>query len=134
MYSFQGWVSIPAFDTGHGDPEPSIPRLEARLAEYRLDGFREAHLSSPLNGTAYVVSVAGCRNRRHPQPLDLFHWLAGEYPWAHGLLYIHDAESAHDNEYRVWRLCRGALSEHADRLLSPLIPIVEDPYDPEVDD
>ena len=134
MYSFQGWVSIPAFDTGHGDPRLSVSRLQTQLAEFRLNGLREAHLSSPLNETAYVVSVAGCRNHRHAAPLDLFHWLAKEFPAAHGLLYIHDAESAFDNEYRIWRLCRGAMSEHADTLLSPLIPTVEDPYDPEVDD
>ena len=56
--------------------------------------------------------------------------LTGSY----GLLYVLDDEDYQDgdyqNEFRVWRLVRGALEERSDPFLSPFIPTVEDPYDP----
>ena len=106
-----------------------ISRLAAKLDKFRKPGLFEAHLATGLNGSFNALWVAGCRNRRHPSVLDLYQWLANESATNYGLLYVNDAESAHDNEFRIYRLCRGQVTEHADKLLSPIIPTVEDPYD-----
>jgi hypothetical protein len=80
--------------------------------------------------------VAGARNHRHEPVIELFRWIAEKDPAAYGILYMYDDEDHHrggdyQNEFRVWRLCRGSLQESEDLLLSPRIPTIEDPYAPE---
>ncbi|MFF9864202.1 Imm7 family immunity protein [Streptomyces sp. NPDC013953] len=49
-------------------------------------------------------------------------------PGGHGLLHVRDDEEpGHENEVRVLRLDRGAVTWHTEVLLSPCIPTVEDP-------
>lgn len=106
-----------------------LSRLARKLAEFRVPGLIETHLVTGINGDFNALWVGGCRNRRYEPVFELYRWLAQESAANFGLLYANDAESEFDNEYRVWRLCRGTLTEHADGLLSPIIPTVEDPYD-----
>ncbi|WP_410611889.1 Imm7 family immunity protein [Amycolatopsis sp. lyj-109] len=48
-------------------------------------------------------------------------------PGSYGLLYVHDDEHPeHRLSFRVFRLARGRVTEHADHLLSPVIPTLED--------
>lgn len=46
---------------------------------------------------------------------------------SYGLLFLHnDEDTIHSNEFQIWRLSRGELRKFEDRILSPLIPVVED--------
>ena len=48
-------------------------------------------------------------------------------PGPYGLLYVHDDENPeHALNFRVFRLIRGTVTEHADHLLSPVIPTLKD--------
>ncbi|MER7844288.1 Imm7 family immunity protein [Kitasatospora sp. NPDC096077] len=52
-------------------------------------------------------------------------WGVGSY----GLLHVRDDEAAeHGSEVRVLRMVRGEVSEHAEPLLSPCMPVLEDPF------
>lgn len=58
--------------------------------------------------------------------------MASDLPDSYGLLYVHDDEdnkrgSDYSNEFRVWRLARGACEETTDPFLSPYFPTVEVP-------
>jgi hypothetical protein len=60
--------------------------------------------------------------------IELFRWVATELPDSYGLLYAHDDEAeGQENEFRVWRLARGAFDERADPFFSPYMPTVELP-------
>ena len=131
MFIFHGWADLPDPDPDTGLGGMDLSRLAAKLEEFRRPGLFEAHLATGLNSSLNALWVAGCRNRRHPSVLDLYQWLADESTTNYGLLYVNDGESAHENEFRIYRLCRGQVTEHADNLLSPIIPTVEDPYVPD---
>jgi hypothetical protein len=52
-------------------------------------------------------------------------------PGSYGLIYIRDDEdpSGRVNEFRVLVISRGNVAEHKDPFLSPVIPVIEDPWD-----
>ena len=79
----------------------------------------------------YSLTISGLRNHRREEVIDLFEWLAENSPACYGLLYVQDGEdwrrgADYQNDFRVWRLAKGQLTEHADPFLSPRIPTVED--------
>ncbi|MFF3068112.1 Imm7 family immunity protein [Kitasatospora sp. NPDC057904] len=50
-------------------------------------------------------------------------------PGSYGLLHIRDDEEpGRENEVTVVRMVRGRLSTHTELLLSPCIPVLEDPF------
>ncbi len=80
------------------------------------------------------LMIAGQHNHRGDYVIDLFRWMAANAPGSYGLLYIRDDEDSHrggdfTNVFRVWRLCRGTITEMDDPFLSPAISTVEDEYD-----
>ncbi len=81
------------------------------------------------NGTPFL-HVAGLANHRGEWGtgiIELFGRVGEIAPGSFGLLYVWDDEDPdHQNEFRIFRLVRGVVTEHADALLSPLIPTVED--------
>lgn len=83
-----------------------------------------------VNG-ACLVTFAGCPNHSTPIILELLPWLAERAPGSYGLLYVWDDEDREwSNEFRVWTLCRGDVVQRQDSFLSPIVPMLEDPYDP----
>lgn len=84
-----------------------------------------------MNGR-YYVHLGGCPNRRGthgPALIELFAQVGQLAPGSYGLLYVHDDEDPkHGLDFRVFRLARGAVTEHGDRFLSPVIPTLEDEY------
>lgn len=105
-----------------------IRRLLADLGEYGLLDLRW------MNGFPFL-HVAGVPNHRGEwgtRIIDLFRRVGEIAPGAFGLLHVWDDEDAeHANVFRVFRLVRGTLTEHADSLLSPLMPTVEDAEHPD---
>jgi hypothetical protein len=83
-----------------------------------------------VNGGAQLWA-AGANNHAIPikqELLNLYHYIAGTALGSYGLLYIRDDEdTAYYNDFLVYVLARGALTEHADVFLSPFVPVVKDP-------
>jgi len=139
VFEFHGWSRIGVddrddadMDTIHGREEAAITRLREAMREAD-DGFSLFDLRRTSNGLI-VLSAHGLRNHRYEPVIELFRWVAAELPLSYGLLYVHDDEdhkrgSDHENEFRVWRLARGAFEEMADPFLSPYIPTVQPPFE-----
>jgi len=51
---------------------------------------------------------------------------------SYGLLYVHnDEDRDRSNEFVVYRLAQGAITQFPDSLLSPFVPTVDDGLTPE---
>jgi hypothetical protein len=132
VYEFHGWINIRACDPDEGglaQAEAAIVALRARLAraEQEIGGWFEVR--DTFNGQIVVVTH-GLRNHRQPGPPELLRWIGEKYPLSYGLLYVHDDEHpAQNNEFVVYRLAHGRVTEFADCLLSPFEPTVDLPYE-----
>lgn len=75
-----------------------------------------------------LASPGGFSNHRDKEILWFFAEVGRRAPGSYGLLHVRDDEHAgRDNEVLVLRLVRGEVTEHAEPLLSPCIPVLEDP-------
>ena len=126
---YHGWITL---RDSPGDPEEDrTPEIAARVGERLRDMEAEHRIvgMKAVNAT-YIVWLGGCTNHRSAdvdEVFGLFHLVASSAPGSYGLLYVWDDETGDENQFRVWRLARGRLSEHADPFLSPCIPTIEDP-------
>jgi Immunity protein 7 len=129
MFEYHGWITLRSTAEAVDDEPPlrltDIQALVDELAGYALVDLRQ------MNGW-YYIHLGGCPNHRGahgPALIDLFAKVGQLAPGSYGLLYIHDDEDPrHELDFRVFRLVRGAVTEHADHLLSPVIPTLEDEY------
>ncbi|MBO4165024.1 MULTISPECIES: Imm7 family immunity protein [Micromonospora] len=127
MFEYHGWITLRSTAEAVDDDPP------LRLDEIQdlLDGLTGHGLVDlrPVNG-AYHVHLGGFPNHRGTfgaDILDLFTRIGQLAPGSYGLLYVHDDEDpGHELAFRVFRLARATVTEHADRLLSPVIPTLED--------
>jgi hypothetical protein len=132
VYEFHGWINIWACDPDEGglaEAEAAIVAIRARLAqaEQEIGGWFEVR--GTFNGQIVLVAH-GLRNHRQAGPAELFRWVGEQYPLSYGLLYVHDDEDpTRSNEFVVYRLAHGAVTEFADSLLSPFVPTVELPHE-----
>lgn len=131
MIEFYGWAAVryQTHDTDLRLQDECWAKVEQYVSSV---GMETIHLQRS-NGLD-ALFVVGQHNHGADYVFDLFHWLAEHTPGSYGLLYAHDDESEHDNAFQVWRLRRGQVDTHADELLSPYIPTLEDPWDPSRDD
>lgn len=136
MFEFHGWASIHyhTHDTNSELQKHCWQQLVEHIATIPNELIRLQY----YNG-CYSAIVAGQHNHHSEYVIDLFRWIAVNAPGSYGLLYIRDDEDCssdgvYSNCFRVWRLCRGTLTECDDPFLSPAIPTVEDPYDESRDD
>ncbi len=130
MFEYHGWISLVSDDWD--DPEPAeLERWDRQL----ISSAREAveRLGDPLghwqvvqagNGVALCV-LHGARNHDQEHALTLLQWAARYHPRSWGLVYL---RSEHAERFTVWRLAHGTLTQHADELLSPMIPTIELPH------
>ncbi|MEU1605684.1 Imm7 family immunity protein [Micromonospora matsumotoense] len=129
MFEYHGWITLRSTADAVDDDPP------LRLDEIRnlINGFTGYGLMDlrPTNG-AHHVHLGGFPNHRGTRGadvVDLFTRIGRLAPGSYGLLYVHDDEDPeHNLAFRVHRLVRGTVSEHADHLLSPAIPTLEDDY------
>lgn len=140
MFEYHGWITLRSTAEAVDDEPPlrldEIKALVAELADYALMDLRT------MNGRHYI-HMAGAPNHRGghgPKIIELFAAVGKLAPGSYGLLHVWDDEgpfpsdkpTAYENgpwdtnEFRVFRLVRGELTEHADTLLSPAIPTLED--------
>jgi hypothetical protein len=127
MFEYHGWIMLRSTAEAVDDDPPlrldEIQDLVNELAGHGLIDLR------PINGE-YHVHVGGLPNHRGTQGsavIDLFVKVGHLAPGSYGLLYVYDDEDPeHELKFRVFRLVRGTVTEHADHLLSPVIPTLED--------
>ncbi|MEU7861826.1 Imm7 family immunity protein [Nonomuraea sp. NPDC049141] len=127
---YHGWVTIRETAGVEDDYDSLLERqveeIRAYLAQIPDYGLIDLRW---LNGIP-SLHVAGHPNHDSGWAdtlLDLFQRIGRLAPGSYGLLHLWDDEGTHPNEFRVYRLVRGQLSEHTDSLLSPAIPTLEDP-------
>ncbi|MCF2526273.1 Imm7 family immunity protein [Yinghuangia soli] len=129
MFEYHGWVHV-LESAGAEDEDDG--RLQGIAAELR-DRIRE--IDSPylldlrwMNGELFV-HFGGMPNHRHAGVIAFFGEVGRRAPGSYGLLHVHDDEwRGHENEFRVFRMVRGSVAECPDALLSPCIPLLEDPF------
>lgn len=130
MFEYHGWVTPRSTAEAVDDASPlPLAEIEALLRTFRDEqgSFALARLDV-FNGT-YFVHFGGFRNHRQSSVIDLFAAIGRLAPGSYGLLHILDDEDpGHENEARVHRLVRGEVAEHTEELLSPTIPVLENPW------
>ncbi|MBD0689141.1 Imm7 family immunity protein [Streptomyces sp. CBMA123] len=133
MFEYHGWVNV--LESAEADDE------DVRVEEARLRVIAEgvqrriAEIASPylldlrwMNGAVFV-HFGGQANHRDPEVLDFFREVGRRAPGSYGLLHVRDDEApGRGNEVRVLRMVRGEVSEHTEPLLSPCVPVLEDPW------
>ena len=136
MFEFHGWASV-QYHT-HDIDSSLQDQCWQHLVNYVATIPNSLVHLQRCNGCD-SLSVAGQHNHRSNYIIELFQWVAEHASGSYGLLYVRDDEDDSrngnfSNEFRVWRLCRGRLTECDDPFLSPVIPTIEDPYDLSLDD
>lgn len=145
MFEYHGWAVLryDAFKTG----EKPQRRLVDEFLKYastiatgtnimHADGTTEPEMATEhfslrqCNGSNHFV-ITGSHNHARSYPLSIFRWLAANGLGSYGMLYVLDDESDEPETFKVFCLKRGRLDEHRDSLLSPTIPTIEDPYNPD---
>ena len=127
MFEYHGWVSLrPTAEAV--DDEPPLRLDEIRALVDDLSGYALMDLR-PMNGD-YYIHLGGSPNRpgtHGPAVVELLRQVGQLAPGSYGLLYVHDDEDPRQHlDFRVFRLARGIVTEHADTLLSPVTPTLED--------
>ncbi|MDQ1036699.1 hypothetical protein QFZ75_003115 [Streptomyces sp. V3I8] len=130
MFEYHGWITVrETASADDGDGETRLRRIvdDLRLLIARMDSPYLLDLRW-MNGEPFI-HLGGCSNHRSsPDVAQLFEHVAVVAPGSYGLLHVLDDEDPdHENEVRVLRLVRGAVTQHTEALLSPCIPTVEDP-------
>jgi hypothetical protein len=127
MFEYHGWITLRSTAEALDD-EPPLRFDEIQALADELAGYALVDLQ-PMNGE-YYLHVGGNPNHRGRHGgavVDLFAKVGQLAPGSFGLLYVHDDEDPeHRLCFRVFRLVRGTVTEHADHLLSPVIPTLED--------
>ncbi|MDC7125804.1 MAG: Imm7 family immunity protein [Spirochaetales bacterium] len=128
MVEFHGWATIRyhTYDTDTDLQNQCWKKIEDHISSLPVP--KMVHLQR-YNGCD-SLHIAGQHNHEAGYVIELFKWIAQDAPGSYGILYFQDDEDVkHENEFRVWRLCRGSLSENDDPFLSPYVPTVEDEHD-----
>jgi hypothetical protein len=129
MFEYHGWAVV---RDGTGD-NANLRRIVGELQRVSGEFNNGSGVSDIrwINGEC-LVSFAGLPNHRHECVFDWFHWLAKHAPGSYGLLYVWDDESeTFGNSFRVSCLRRGEVVQGADTFLSPCIPTIESPDEPD---
>lgn len=131
MFEYHGWVTIQATSTGE-DECALLERIVERVRRAVRD-FGDLELADLrwVNGVP-LLHLGGMDKHgatMAPELLDLFTRVGELAPGSYGLLHVWDDQDVErDNDFRVYRMVRGQVSEHADTLLSPVAPVVVDAY------
>ncbi len=122
MFEAYGWLKL----SGISD----LRSVEVRLVELEGSGVFKFQIQPDLNWAGSVLTLMTCRNHRSDRLLKTLRWIASQSADCYGVVHFRDQEASQPNEFRVWRIARGEVSEFADPFLSPCVPTVESEYDP----
>jgi hypothetical protein len=129
MVEYHGWITLREASSETNEDRLVViaaliqQEIERRNAQHRIIGMKVVNAN-------YIMWFAGCTNHWSSDVDDIFELLrfvATQAPGSYGLLYLWDDEDLqYENEFRVWKLAKGMLSQHADPFLSPCVPTIED--------
>lgn len=128
MAQYHGWIALRSTAADVED-EPPLRLEEIRTLVDALAGYALMDLR-PLNGRYFIHCGGNPNHGGHAERvIELFRQVGRLAPGSYGLLHVWDDEDKHHPDgFRVFRLVRGQVSEHADALLSPVTPTLGDDY------
>ncbi|WAL75846.1 Imm7 family immunity protein [Kitasatospora sp. YST-16] len=130
MFEYHGWIKVLISAAAEeDDSEPARTMAAVEDIGRRIQEIHTPYLLDVrwMNGEAFV-HLAGAPNHRDPEILRFFAEVGERAPGSYGLLHVRDDEDPQWwNGVRVLRMVRGAVTEHPEPLLSPCIPVLEDP-------
>ncbi|TDQ53742.1 Imm7 family immunity protein [Actinorugispora endophytica] len=128
MFQYHAWITI---QDSPGDGNDSSLSLAFDSIKKRTEVLREFSGLVDIrwvNGLP-MIHLGGFLNRYSSQGEEVFSLLehTGRVaPGSYGVLYTSDDEGPlHRNEFRVFIMRRGKISEHRDPFLSPITPVIE---------
>lgn len=130
MFEYHGWATLRASLSEYIDESKVINEIKAFINDLEWPtGVLDLRA---VNGE-YHLWLAGFDNHKPHNtydPVRVFRHICKVAPASYGILYIRDDEDieGYENEFRVYAMVRGRLTEKQDNLLSPFIPTVEDEY------
>lgn len=132
MFEYHGWVNV-LESASANDDDHDIGRLRGIVEgiERRIREIQSPYLLDLrwMNGEAFV-HFGGLPNHRDAEILEFFAEVGERAPGSYGLLHVRDDEDpARGNGVLVIRMVRGRVTEHSESLLSPCIPVLEDPFE-----
>ncbi|MFF3277465.1 Imm7 family immunity protein [Streptomyces chrestomyceticus] len=128
MFEYHGWITVR--ETASDDEDSDCLRQIVGGLRLRIDQMASPYLLDLrwMNGEPYIHLGGHPNHRSSPDVVELFEHVAAVAPGSYGLLHVLDDEDPdHRNEVRVFRLARGAVTEHTEALLSPCVPTLDDP-------
>lgn len=97
--------------------------LEIRPIELSLIKWNFYRHFNNMNG---LLTLVTSRNHRCNHFIDLVNWIAKKGEGSYGIIYVHDNEDENSsNEFKVWRILKGEVEEFSDKLLSPVVPLIQ---------
>ncbi|MFK0194356.1 Imm7 family immunity protein [Kitasatospora sp. NPDC090308] len=132
MFEYHGWINVQE-SAGTDDDDCDDGRLQEIVEgiKRRIRGIDSPYLLDLrwMNGQAFV-HFGGFPSHLDVEVLEFFGEIGERAPGSYGLLHVRDDEDlARENEVLVIRMVRGRVTEHAEPLLSPCIPVLEDPFE-----
>ncbi|GAB3139236.1 immunity 7 family protein [Amycolatopsis stemonae] len=131
MFEYHGWVTIQATSSGDDDPA-LLERLVDRVHRAVRDAGAFDLIDLRWSEGMPMLHIAGFDKHGGPglELLDLFTRVGELAAGSYGLLHVwDDQDTEHDNEFRVYRMARGQVTEREDPHLTPVAPTVLDVYE-----
>lgn len=132
MFEYHGWATIQA--TASGDDDAALlERLVERVRRAVRDAGEFDLVDLRWSAGMPVLHFGGCDKHGGtlgPELIELFTRVGELAAGSYGLLHIwDDQDPEHDNEFRVYRMARGQVTEQSDVHLTPVAPTVLDVYE-----
>ncbi|MGG1516177.1 Imm7 family immunity protein [Paenibacillus oryzisoli] len=137
MYEFHGWIVL-RYHT-HDTNELLEDEAYNNFLNYLEEVDGEKISSVRRRNGLHSWTISGLHNHYSKYVLDIYKWVSKNLPGSYGLLFVQNDEDFNgaddnSNNFVVWKLARGKLTQEKDNYLSPYIPVVEDEYDPSRND
>ncbi|MFJ9784450.1 immunity 7 family protein [Amycolatopsis sp. NPDC101161] len=132
MFEYHGWVTIQA--TASGDDDAALlERLVDRVHRAIRDAGDFDLVDLRWSAGMPMLHFGGFDKhggRLGPELLEVFTRVGELAAGSYGLLHVwDDQDPEHDNEFRVYRMARGQVTEREDPHLTPVAPTVLDVYE-----
>ncbi|RJQ90642.1 immunity 7 family protein [Amycolatopsis panacis] len=132
MFEYHGWVTIATTASGDDDAallERLVDRVHRTLRDAGTLDLVDLRWSSGLP----MLHLGGLDKHGgaiSPELLETFARVGELAPGSYGLLHVWDDQDPEcDNEFRVFRMARGQVTEQRDPHLTPVAPTVLDSYE-----
>lgn len=128
MIELHGWVTVHESYKNIDEDDKIFDKLENMLK--KLDFLEDQIKYGFLNGNFYInfVHFSNRKGERTNSILNLIKRIGVIANGSYGLIYLKDDEDINgkDNEFQVYVLSKGKVTEEKDNFLSPCVPIIED--------